>query len=129
MLKLIYTENGFNMERLAQPLEEWVATRVILALRAGNSLIIQPSTASFLLPADLPHLPELEAIAWEENLETLEFSICDAEFVEVTLQGTWIATDPRSEEGILVTAMSDRAEFFLYKLWIEAQELASLISD
>ncbi|MEC4983479.1 MAG: hypothetical protein SAJ37_12750 [Oscillatoria sp. PMC 1068.18] len=129
MLKLTYTENGFNMERLAQPLEDWVTTRVILALRAGNSVTVEPSTASFLLPADLPHLSELDAIAWEENLETLEFSICDAEYLEVTLQGTWIAHDPRSEEGILVAAMSDRAEFFLYKLWLEAQELASLISD
>jgi hypothetical protein len=61
MLKLTYTETGFRLERLAQSLEEWVQGRVILALRVGQSLLVEPSTASFLLPVDLPGLPLLEA--------------------------------------------------------------------
>ena len=33
MLKLTYTENSFQLERLAQFVEDWVTARVILSLR------------------------------------------------------------------------------------------------
>ncbi|NES82662.1 MAG: hypothetical protein F6K10_15330 [Moorea sp. SIO2B7] len=128
MLKLTYTENGFLLEHLTQSLEDWVKGRVILALRAATSLFVEPSTASFLLPEDLPHLPNLEALQ-QENGDLMELSLCDAEYVEVSLQGTWLGSTPDSEEGIFVTAMSDRAEFFLFKLWQEAQTVASVVND
>lgn len=124
MLKLTYTEDSFRLERLAQPLEEWLTNRVIFALRAATTLCIDPSTASFLLPADLPYLGDLANTIEEENLEGVGLSICDADYVEVSLHGTWLAADPDSEEGILVTMLSDRAEFFIYQLWQEAQTFA-----
>lgn len=40
MLKLTYTETSFHLECLTQSLEEWVAQRVILALRVGQSLYV-----------------------------------------------------------------------------------------
>ncbi len=129
MLKLIYIESGFRLEHLAQSLEDWVTARVILALRAGTSLCVEPSTASFLLPSDLPHLIDLEKVVQGENREIIELSLCDAEYVEVSLQGTWLASEPDSEEGIFACAISDRAEFFLYKLWQEAQAFASAIGE
>ncbi|MGK7875107.1 MAG: alr0857 family protein [Xenococcaceae cyanobacterium] len=129
MLKLTYTENGFRLEHLAQSLEDWVKTRVLLALRAGTSLCVEPSTASFLLPADLPLLVDLETVVQGENGEIIELSPCDAEYVEVSLQGTWLVSNPDSEEGIFACAMSDRAEFFLYKLWQEAQTAASVVKE
>lgn len=128
MLKLIYTENGFYLERLAQSPQEWITARVLLCLRAVTSICIEPSTASFLLPADLPKLSQLKALQ-QENPEIIALSPCDAEEVEVSLQGTWIGSDSESEEGIFVCATSDRAEAFLYQFWQEAQIGASVISD
>ena len=126
MLKLIYMENSFRMERLAQSLEDWVKMRAILALRVGASFNVEPSTASFLLPANLPYLGQLEVEARRDPNEAIALCICDAEYVEVCLQGTWIADAAQSEEGIFVVAMSDRAEFFLFSLWQESQTYVSV---
>ncbi len=119
MLKLTYTENGFYLERLAQPLEEWVTARVILALRAGTNLCVEPSTASFLLPVDMPQLRHLER--HQEGEDAIALSICDAEYVEVSLKGTWMTSDTEGVEGVFVTSMSYNVEFFLIKLWEESQ--------
>ena len=119
MLKLTYTENGFYLERLAQPLEEWVTARVILALRAGTNLCVEPSTASFLLPVDMPQLRHLER--HQEGEDAIALSICDAEYVEVSLKGTWMTSDTEGVEGVFITSMSYNVEFFLIKLWEESQ--------
>lgn len=119
MLKLTYTENGFYLERLAQPLEEWVTARVILALRAGTNLCVEPSTASFLLPADMPQLRHLER--HEEGEDAIALSICDAEYIEVSLKGTWMTSDIDGAEGVFVTSLNYAVEFFLIKLWEESQ--------
>jgi len=119
MLKLTYTENGFYLERLAQPLEEWVTARVILALRAGTSLCVEPSTASFLLPVDMLHLRHLER--HQEGEDAIALSICDTDYVEVSLQGTWMTSDSDGEAGVFVTSMSYNVEFFLLKLWEESK--------
>jgi hypothetical protein len=129
MLKLTYTENGFHLEHLAQSLEEWVTARVILALRSGTGFCVEPSTAAFLLPADLPYLSDLEKLVQGENGDNIELSFCDDHYVEVVLQGTWLTSEPNSEEGIFVTVMSERAEFFLYKLWQEAQMLDPVVNE
>ena len=119
MLKLTYTDNGFYLERLAQPLEEWVTARVILALRAGTNLCVEPSTASFLLPANMPQLRHLER--HEEGEDAIAISRCDAEYVEVCLKGTWMTSDSDGTEGVFVASMSYAVEFFLIKLWEESE--------
>ncbi len=138
MLKLTYTETGVHLELVAQSLEEWVFSRVILSLRVGLRLLVEPSTASFLLPADLPGLPLLQSAAQLETTEAsphgqaacgIAFGVCDAEYIEVSLRGTWLAADGESEEGAFVAAMSDRTEFFLFKLWQEAQTCASSLKQ
>ncbi|HEY9604452.1 MAG TPA: alr0857 family protein [Allocoleopsis sp.] len=122
MLKLTYTENGFYMERLAQSLEDWVTARVILALRAGTNLCVESSTASFLLPADMPQLRHLER--QQEGEDAIALTICDAEYIEVSLKGTWMTSDIDGAEGVFVTSMSYAIEFFLIKLWEESQTRA-----
>ncbi len=126
MLKLTYTETGFYLERLAQPLEDWVVTRTLFALRTGVSFSVEPSTASFLLASDLPQLEQLQALADREG-DAIALCACDAEFVEVSLYGNWMSTTPDGEEGNFVVALSDRTEFFLVKLWQESQAFASVI--
>ena len=120
MLKLTYTENGFYMERLAQSLEDWVTARVILALRAGTNLCVESSTASFLLSADMPQLRHLE----RQQEDVIALSVCDAEYIEVSLKGTWMTSDIDGAEGVFVTSMSYAIEFFLIKLWEESQTRA-----
>ncbi|OUL22086.1 alr0857 family protein [Nostoc sp. 106C] len=129
MLKLTYTERSFYLECLSLSLEEWVAQRVILALRVGQSLCVEPSTASFLLPVDLPGVEKLKAEVKRDDSEIMELSTCDAEYLEVTLRGSWLSDGSEEAIGVFVTTMSDRTEFFLHKIWQEAQACASAISE
>ena len=59
MLKLNYTDVGLYMERTMTNPELLIAQRVLLAIRLGRSLHIEPGRASFLLPADIPQLKVL----------------------------------------------------------------------
>ena len=128
MLKLTYTENGFRMEHLTQSLEDWVTTRLVLALRSATSLIVEPTTASFLLPADLPYLEDLEAAMEGQQVEIL-IAPTEPDYVEVSLEGTWVRSEPESEEGIFVVAMSQREEFFLYQLWQDSENTISVLGN
>ncbi|NWF58640.1 MAG: hypothetical protein HXY43_04830 [Fischerella sp.] len=129
MLKLTYTETSFHLECLTQSLEEWVAQRVILALRVGQSLCVEPSTASFLLPADLPGLEQLKTqVQWDER-EIIALCPSDAEYIEVTLRGSWLSEISEDVEGVFVTTMSDRTELLLHKLWLAAGRCASVMSE
>ncbi|MDF5733996.1 MAG: hypothetical protein PUP92_40010 [Rhizonema sp. PD38] len=129
MLKLTYTETSFYLECLSQLLEEWVAQRVILALRICQNLHVEPTTASFLLPADLPGVEVLHNQLKRDDREIVALSVCDPEYLEVTLQGFWVSSRSEDVIGVFVTAMSDRTELFLHKLWQEAQKSASILTE
>lgn len=129
MLKLTYMETGFHLEYLTQSLEEWVQSRVILALRVCQPLCVEPSTASFLLPIDLLGLERLQTELKRDDREILSLCVCDPECVEVTLRGAWLSDGSEDGNGLFVTAISDRTELFLHKLWLEAQSCASVMSD
>ncbi len=129
MLKLTYIETGFNLERLAQSLEEWVTQRVIFALRVGDRLCVEPSTSAFLLPTDLLRLNLLVAEVRRQATDEIALCTCDAEYIEISLKGTWLASDAESAEGVFVAALSHSTEFLLFKLWQEAQIGASVLSD
>ena len=66
MLKLNYTDVGLYMERTMTNPELLIAQRVLLAMRLGRSLHIEPGRASFLLPADIPQLQVLERALHQE---------------------------------------------------------------
>ena len=129
MLKLTYTESSFYMECLTQSLEEWVAQRVVLALRIGQCLCVEPSTASLLLPADLLGVEALKTAASREDSEIIALCSCDSDYIEVSLRGFWLCDGSEDADGIFVSKMSDRSEFFLHKLWQQAQQRASVMSE
>ena len=129
MLKLTYTETSFCLECLAQSLEEWVQAQVILAVRVGQCLCVEPSTASFLLPVHLPGVEMLKTLVKTEDSEIIALCGCDHEYVEVTLRGCWLSNGSQDAEGVFVTAISEATEFFVYKLWQEAQHKASVMSE
>lgn len=116
MLKLNYTEVGLYMERTMTAPELLIAQRVILAMRLGQSLYVEPGHASFLLPAD-PQLQELEMALQQEYHSVVTLTAVDEEFVEISLSGSWVAEDKQAHEGMFLAAMGDRVEFFIYKLW------------
>ena len=120
MLKLTYTENGFCLELLHQSMEKWLNNRLLVSVRAATSFFVEPSSASFLIPADLDGIKNLEKVQYE-NCDMMNIALADEEFVEVSLHGNWIVNYPDSEEGIFVTTLSHKAEFFISKLWQEAQ--------
>jgi hypothetical protein len=126
MLKLTYTESSFYMERLAQSPEQLVGRRAMLAMRVGQKIVVEPSSAAFLLPIDLRAMSMLEEAIREEGNDTIALCDADEEYAEVSLGGTWISTDVRGESGVFVTVLSDRVEFLLLKLWQEAQAGASV---
>ena len=124
MLKITYTEVGQHLEQLTQSLEEWTALRVVLALRTGQALVIEQCTASLLFPAALTELYHLETAVRQEG-EAIALSRCDTEYVEVSLQGIWIAADSEASEGVFVATIRHRTEFLIFKLWQESQAQAS----
>jgi hypothetical protein len=129
MLKFTYTENGFYVEQFVQSLEDWVSQRVLLALRSGTPLAVEPSTATFLMPSDLPVITELEKLALGDSQEVLEVTQCDQGCVEVCLEGTWVGASSNAEEGWFACLMSDRTEKLLYQLWKDTQMTFAVSPD
>jgi hypothetical protein len=82
-----------------------------------------------LLPVDLPGVERLKAEAQRNDGEIIALSTCDAEYLEITLRGSWLSDGAEEAQGVFITTMSDRTEFFLHKLWQEAQVCASVLSD
>lgn len=117
MLKLNYTDVGLYMERTMTNPELLIAQRVLLVMRLGQSLHIEPSRASFLLPADIPELKVLEIALHQEYGSVVTLVAVDEEFVEVGLSGSWIAEDKDAHEGMFLAVTSDQTERFIYKLW------------
>ena len=129
MLKLTYTESSFYMERLAQSPEQLVGRRAMLAMRVGQKIVVEPSSAAFLLPIDLGAMSMLEEAIREEGNDTIALCEADEQYAEVSLGGTWITTDVCGESGVFVTVSSDRVEFLLLKLWQEAQAGAGVAKE
>ncbi len=128
MLKITYTENGFYLEHLKENLEAWIAKRVLLCWRAATSIYVEPSTASFLLPQDVPYLDQLKTLE-SGHRDVIELIFNEDNFLEVCLQGTWVTAEEDSEEGVFICALGDRTEFFLYQLWQEANIGTTLVSE
>lgn len=121
MLKVAYTESGLHLERLSQSIEEWIALRVVLALRTNQRLILEHGRASILLPVSLTNLPALKSMLQPEDVETVMLSMCDAEFIEVSLLGIWISTRADESEGTFVVKLSLKTETTLLRLWQDSQ--------
>ncbi|NJL49144.1 MAG: hypothetical protein HC929_18855 [Leptolyngbyaceae cyanobacterium SM2_5_2] len=115
MLKITYSESDLLVEQVALTVEILVAQRSVVALRAGQPLVMQPGYGSFTLPADLPGVEVLTYTSHYRGM--LEVVPCDAHCLEVTLRGTWFSNSLTSEEGILVTELGHTLERQLVTLW------------
>ncbi|WP_035985242.1 alr0857 family protein [Leptolyngbya sp. KIOST-1] len=113
MLKLTYSDADLLVEQLDLTVEAMVAQRSIVALRAGQPLVVQPGYGAFALPADLPEVATLKTLAQG----AIDIAPCDTDWLEVTLRGTWLAENATSAEGILVAELGDALEQQLVALW------------
>ena len=129
MLKFTYTETDVQLERLTLSPEKLVARRVTLAMRVGQCLCVEPSQASFLLPRHLSEVAQLEAVVRALGSEIVSLCVADAEFLEVSVQGTWVAADLNTADGMFVTALSSACEQLIFQLWQEARVDASCLQD
>jgi hypothetical protein len=128
MLKLTYTDNGLHIEQANAPIDILVAQRVVLAMRAGLSLCVQPGQASFLIPARAKGLVLLEHALVNAGPHGVSLTIVDAEFVEVSVSGSWLAADRDGEEGMFLTEMAEAIEYLLYDLWQATQSPALFLA-
>ena len=125
MLKITYIEEEIFLEHLQQPVEAWQANRILVNLRAAVSVYVESSVATLVLPIDSC----LKDLVWLAEKELIEIVLCDEEYVEVSLLGTWIAEHKNSEQGIFVCELSSDSEHCLYQLWQKAQIGTSVISE
>ncbi len=128
MLKLTYTDVGLYLERLTVSLETLIAQRVILAMRLGQTLHVEPGKAAFLLPMDTPGLERLEAMIRLERVQDVVIIAVDDECVEVSIKGNWIAQDVAAHEGTFLAMLGDRTELFVYKLWQVTHSTVSFLA-
>lgn len=126
MLKITYLEDGIYLEYLSESLKTWTDRRILVSLRAAANIYVKATTACLTLPADTPYFSDLQAL---RAREIIQVTACDEEYVEVSFQGTWIATHQDSEEGLFVCDLSNSNEFFIYKLWQESQIASSVMSE
>ena len=117
MLKLNYTDLGLYMEWVMASPEMLIAQHVVLAMRLAQNLHVEPGHASFLLPAQITELRQLDSILQEQGTRNTSILPVDDWFVEINLSGSWIAESHEAHEGMFVTALGDRAEALIYKLW------------
>jgi len=121
MLKVAYTESGLHLECLSQSVEEWIALCVVLALRTNQRLIVEHNRASILIPVALANLSTLKTLLQPEDTETITLSVCDKEFIEVSLTGVWITSQVDATEGMFVASLSTNTELTLLQLWQDSQ--------
>lgn len=117
MLKLAYSETSCNLEYLADSLEDWVCQRVTLALRIGASVALEPSTASFLVPANLPQIDTLRGWLNPDVRQAIAVAASEVGFVEVTISGSWLLEVGEPDAGIFATSLGDRLEMLVFELW------------
>lgn len=113
MLKITYSDSAISIEQLKLTVEAMVAQRTVVALRAGQSLVVQPMGGAFLLPANLPEVDALSQI----SRPGVDVGLCDRHWLEITLQGLWIASGLCSDEGIFVTELGESLEEQIVSLW------------
>ncbi len=111
MLKLTYSDADLSLEYLAFTIEAVVAQRSIVAVRAGQPMVVEPGYGSFALPGDLPGIAALRAEP------AIDIDPCDRDWVEITLRGTWLADGTSDTEGILVVELGPALEHRLVTLW------------
>ncbi len=117
MLKLAYTDTDLNIEKLTNSVEDWISQRVLLALRVGSLVSVEPIHAAFGLSTNMDGWTELEYLICREASEVVSLSVCDADVIEIGLEGYWLSSGTPSDEGVFVTHLPNVVETAIQKMW------------
>jgi hypothetical protein len=128
MLKFIYTETGLNLELLTVDLEDWVEQRIVFAIGTSEKMFVSSQKAAFLLPEPIGDDLCVNLYLHQAGVKTVTVNRCDLDSIEIGLIGYWLSTDLDSVEGIFVTQLPDRVEFYFWQLWCRANR-QSVASD
>jgi hypothetical protein len=121
MLKLSYTDTSLHIEKLSTSVEKWIGQRVLLAVRVGNTVSVEPLNAAFGLSSDASAWKDLEHLICQEASDLISLSVCDVDMVEIGLAGYWLSATSHSEEGIFVTHLPAAIESLIVEIWQAAQ--------
>ena len=125
MLKLNYNDYGLFLEQVVASIDAFATQRVMLAVYAGETLHIEPGRAAFLLADNTPGVTKLQSVLQDSTTDEIALVAVDAEYVEVSLKGTWIASSAQAESGTFVTALAPEIEALVCRLWQATQRLAA----
>jgi hypothetical protein len=122
MLKITYTSTGATLEHSYESLESIIRRRVLLNLRVGNPLGLEPTSVSLLVSQSLPTLKALVGAIAHTPTQALELIQKGAAQVEMRLQGYWLAQQEKPGEGIFFANFDPILECHLVKIWRESQQ-------
>lgn len=122
MLKITYTSTGATLEHSYESLESIIRRRVLLNLRVGNPLGLEPMSVSLLVSHSLPTLKALVGAIAQTPTQALELIQKGAAQVEMRLQGYWLAQQEKPGEGVFFANFDPDLECHLVKIWRESQQ-------
>jgi hypothetical protein len=133
MLKLTYTSTGVVLERSVEPLEVAVRRRMMLGLRMGQPLGIEPTSVSLMVNRSVPELKALISAVASAPASTLrlvqrEAAHVEMQQVEMQLQGYWLAQQEPLGEGVFMMNLDPTLEGHLVNIWQASQQDASCCS-
>jgi hypothetical protein len=127
MLKITYTSTGVTLERSVESLDVVMRRRVLLGLRMGQPLGMEPTSVSLMVNRSVPALKTLMNAVASAPASTLRLVQKTAQ-VEMQLQGYWLAQQEPVGEGIFMMNLDPTLEGHLVNIWRASQQDASCCS-
>lgn len=128
MLKLTYTSTGVTLERSVESFEAAIRQRVLLGLRIGEPVGLEPTSISLLVSRSLPALKELMGVIAQTPTHALELIQKEAAQVEMRLKGYWLSQQENPGEGIFFVNVEPIIEGYLVNIWQSSHQDASCCS-
>jgi hypothetical protein len=128
MLKLTYTSTGVTLERSVEPLEVAMRQRVMLGLRMGQPLGMEPTSVSLMVNRSVPALRALMSAVASAPAASLRLIQKEAAQVEMQLQGYWLAQQESLGEGVFMMNLDPTLEGHMVSIWQASQQDASCCS-
>jgi hypothetical protein len=128
MLKFTYTSTGVTLERSVESFETSIRQRVLLGMRIGEPVGLEPTSISLLVSHSLPDLKRLMAVVVQTPTNALELIQKGAAQVEMRLKGYWLTQSENPGEGIFFMNVEPVVEGYLVNIWQSSHQDASCCS-
>ena len=74
-------------------------------------------------------LKEFKSTVQGETIRSIDLTSVDHDSYEISLRGTWVASNSDAFEGMFVTSLGDRIEHYIDRLWKVTQSITSTIAS